>query len=67
MSISIFALLYAILMLSVGIHEIFFSTTDNVDFVISALLTFSGSLLLFAFIWHVNGKRYDKRRRKHPK
>ncbi|MGW1441249.1 hypothetical protein ACWA06_00720 [Serratia rhizosphaerae] len=64
MIISIFVLLYAILMISVGINEIYFSSTGESEFFISLLLTFSGTLVLLGLIWRFVGQRGERKRHK---
>ncbi|MBU3892417.1 hypothetical protein HF675_12200 [Serratia sp. JUb9] len=64
MIISIFVLLYAILMISVGINEIYFSSTGESEFFISLLLTFSGTLVLLGLIWRFVGRRGERKRHK---
>jgi hypothetical protein len=49
-------LLYAILMISVGINEIYFYSTGKSEFISSLMLTFSGSILLIAFVWQFSAK-----------
>ena len=51
MTILILGLLYAILMISVGVNEIYFYSTGKSNFLTSLMLTFSGSMLLIAFVW----------------
>jgi hypothetical protein len=46
MIISILGLLYAILMISVGVNEIYFYSTGKSEFLSSLMLTFSGTMLL---------------------
>lgn len=57
--IIIFGLLYAILMISIGMHEIFLYSTGESEFLSCLLLTFFGSLLLLAFIWQFSAKSND--------
>lgn len=64
MIISIFVLLYAILMISVGINEIYFTSTGESAFFISLLLTFFGALVLLGLIWRFAGRRSEKKRPK---
>jgi len=52
----ILGLLYAILMLAVGINEIYFHSTGKSEFFSSLMLTFSGSMLLVAFAWQFSAK-----------
>ncbi|VXC82694.1 hypothetical protein [Serratia oryzae] len=56
MAIFIIGLLYAILMISVGINEIYFYSTGKSEFLSSLMLTFSGSILLIAFVWQFSAK-----------
>ena len=56
MIISILGLLYAILMIAVGVNEIYFYSTGKSEFLSSLLLTFSGTMLLVAFVWHWSTK-----------
>jgi len=56
MVILIMGLLYAILMISVGINEIYFYSTGKSEFISSLMLTFSGSILLIAFVWQFSAK-----------
>ncbi|AHY07586.1 hypothetical protein [Serratia plymuthica] len=54
MIIFILGLLYAILMISVGVNEIYFYSTGKSEFLSSLMLTFSGSMLLVAFVWQLS-------------
>ncbi|CAI0709246.1 hypothetical protein V2T44_04040 [Serratia ficaria] len=56
MMILILGLLYAILMIAVGVNEIYFYTTGKSEFLTSLTLTFSGSMLLVAFVWQLSAK-----------
>ncbi|MFZ1874380.1 MAG: hypothetical protein WAU54_16605 [Chania sp.] len=56
MVILIMGLLYAILMISVGINEIYFYSTGKSEFISSLMLTFSASILLIAFVWQFSAK-----------
>ncbi|AGP47052.1 hypothetical protein ACOMDM_12905 [Serratia plymuthica] len=56
MIIFILGLLYAILMISVGVNEIYFYSTGKSEFLSSLMLTFSGSMLLVAFVWQLSAK-----------
>ncbi|VEA66001.1 Uncharacterised protein [Serratia plymuthica] len=56
MIIFILGLLYAILMISVGVNEIYFYSTGKSEFLTSLMLTFSGSMLLVAFVWQLSAK-----------
>nr|WP_253328282.1 hypothetical protein [Serratia nevei] len=56
MTILILGLLYAILMISVGVNEIYFYSTGESNFLTSLMLTFSGSMLLIAFVWQLSAK-----------
>lgn len=56
MTILILGLLYAILMISVGVNEICFYSTGKSNFLTSLMLTFSGSMLLIAFVWRLSSK-----------
>ncbi|MEL5349691.1 hypothetical protein PTR25_07885 [Serratia nevei] len=56
MTILILGLLYAILMISVGVNEIYFYSTGKSNFLTSLMLTFSGSMLLIAFAWQLSSK-----------
>ncbi|MEL5346524.1 hypothetical protein PTR23_17550 [Serratia nevei] len=56
MTILILGLLYAILMISVGVNEIYFYSTGKSNFLTSLMLTFSGSMLLIAFVWQLSSK-----------
>ncbi|MDP8704668.1 hypothetical protein P8975_05210 [Serratia marcescens] len=56
MTILILGLLYAILMISVGINEIYFYSTGKSNFLTSLMLTFSGSMLLIAVVWQLSSK-----------
>lgn len=56
MTIFILGLLYAILMISVGVNEIYFYSTGKSEFLSSLMLTFSGSMLLVAFVWQCSTK-----------
>ncbi|WP_261459682.1 hypothetical protein [Serratia marcescens] len=46
----------AILMISVGVNEIYFYSTGKSNFLTSLMLTFSGSMLLIAFVWQLSSK-----------
>lgn len=48
MTILILGLLYAILMISVGVNEIYYYTTGKSEFLTSLMLSFSGCMLLSA-------------------
>ncbi|MEN4167223.1 hypothetical protein [Serratia marcescens] len=56
MTILILGLLYAILMISVGVNEIYFYSNGKSNFLTSLMLTFSGSMLLIAFVWQLSSK-----------
>ncbi|WP_413507767.1 hypothetical protein [Serratia proteamaculans] len=56
MTIFILGLLYAILIISVGVNEIYFYSTGKSEFLSSLLLTFSGTMLLVAFVWQWSTK-----------
>lgn len=56
MTILILGLLYAILMVSVGVNEIYFYSTGKSNFLTSLMLTFSGSMLLIAVVWQLSSK-----------
>ncbi|CAI0706523.1 Uncharacterised protein [Serratia entomophila] len=56
MMMLILGLLYAILMISVGVNEIYYTTTGKSEFLTSLMLTFSGSMLLVAFVWQLSAK-----------
>lgn len=56
MIIFILGLLYAILMISVGVNEIYFYSTGKSEFLSSLMLTFSGSMLLVALVWQLSAK-----------
>jgi len=56
MMMLILGLLYAILMISVGVNEIYYATTGKSEFLTSLMLTFSGSMLLVAFVWQLSAK-----------
>lgn len=56
MIISILGLLYSILMIAVGVNEIYFYSTGKSEFLSSLMLTFSGSMLLVAFAWQYSTK-----------
>lgn len=56
MTILILGLLYAILMISVGVNEICFYSTGKSNFLTSLMLTFSGSMLLIAVVWQLSSK-----------
>ncbi|MHA0853655.1 hypothetical protein ACV094_18140 [Serratia nematodiphila] len=56
MTILILGLLYTILMISVGVNEIYFYSTGKSNFLTSLMLTFSGSMLLIAFVWQLSSK-----------
>ncbi|MCK1090635.1 hypothetical protein QZQ06_13215 [Serratia marcescens] len=56
MTILILGLLYAILMISVGVNEIYFYSTGKSNFLTSLMLTFSGSMLLIAVVWQLSSK-----------
>ncbi|MEE4411437.1 MULTISPECIES: hypothetical protein [unclassified Serratia (in: enterobacteria)] len=56
MIIFILGLLYAVLMISVGVNEIYFYSTGKSEFLASLMLTFSGSMLLVAFVWQLSAK-----------
>ncbi|TFZ50644.1 hypothetical protein E5C26_12905 [Serratia proteamaculans] len=56
MTLLILGLLYAILMISVGVNEIYFYSTGKSEFLSSLILTFSGTMLLVAFVWRWSTK-----------
>ncbi|POW99139.1 hypothetical protein C3460_03500 [Serratia marcescens] len=56
MTILILGLLYAILMISAGVNEIYFYSTGKSNFLTSLMLTFSGSMLLIAVVWQLSSK-----------
>lgn len=56
MIIFILGLFYAILIISVGVNEIYFYSTGKSEFLSSLMLTFSGSMLLVAFVWQLSAK-----------
>ncbi|CAI0793518.1 Uncharacterised protein [Serratia entomophila] len=56
MMMLILGLLYAILMISVGVNEIYYTTTGKSEFLTSLMLSFSGSMLLVAFVWQLSAK-----------
>jgi uncharacterized membrane protein len=56
MVILILGFLYGILMLTVGINEIYYYSTGKSEFLSSLMLTFSGSMLLIAFVWQFSAK-----------
>ncbi|CAI1497221.1 Uncharacterised protein [Serratia quinivorans] len=56
MILLILGLLYAIFMIAVGVNEIYFYSTGKSEFLSSLMLTFSGTMLLVAFVWHWSTK-----------
>ncbi|CAI0803436.1 Uncharacterised protein [Serratia quinivorans] len=56
MILLILGLLYAILMISVGVNEIYFYSTGKSEFLSSLILTFSGTMLLVALVWQCSTK-----------
>jgi hypothetical protein len=56
MTLLILGLLYAILMISVGVNEIYFYSTGKSEFLSSLILTFSGTMLLVALVWQWSTK-----------
>lgn len=56
MTILILGLLYAILMISVGVNEIYYYTTGKSEFLTSLMLSFSGCMLLVGFVWQLSSK-----------
>ncbi|HEI8865008.1 hypothetical protein [Serratia sp. AKBS12] len=63
MFISLLVLLYAILMVAVGLNEIYCRTTGNSAFLLIFLFILAGCLTLLALFWRLTGRQNRNPRR----